>query len=327
MRSSFFAIALLLLVLQFLSCVRFTILPTPTVNPQLIVNGLFTPDSIWKINVSKNRGIDNNDFLPEYVSDALVSLWEEDSLLGQLAYAQNGNYTLDQYPRVNKRYRIEVEKEGFPTVKAIDSIPQIPSEYNVSWDLSNPVPVTDELGGTFASPRIFLDFQDVLGQKNYYKVSLAMRDSCNCANGLDLFKDNLHLFKLLTKDPIVPPNSRKHALPLFSDISFSDQQKQMIFFADTSFYLQTFFKPIGDSTRFPLEQSNPQPPIRKEKVEIYLDFWSFNYDLFAFYNTYLTQAYNTADPFATHVNVNSNIQGGRGIFAGYQRELILIYSH
>lgn len=65
-------------------------------------------------------------------------------------------------------------------------------------------------------------------------------------------------------------------------------------------------------------------PYRRQ-VRVYVDFRSLSENLFQYYLTYYTQSYGIGDPYATYTNVHTNIQNGYGIFAGYQRRLVLIY--
>ncbi|MEM7654628.1 MAG: DUF4249 domain-containing protein [Bacteroidota bacterium] len=328
-----------LILLCLLSCATFTERPIPDVSPRLVVNALFNPDSTWKINVSRNTTIDDTAFFAHYLADATVKLWEEETFLGELAYASSGNYVLPSFPQVGLTYRVEVSAPGYEPVWAENQIPQISEELSTLWELDRPVSLTDELGAVFQSYPLTLSLTDVPEETNYYRVGITFRDSCACDHAnppfMDRWEDRLHKTRASTQDPIVPAVSRQHGLILMEDVSFADQAKALELYADTTGYLYNYFQPIsfqpdsilnfrGISFSWPIELSRTP---RKERIEIYVDVWSISAALHDYYLSYLTQAYNTADPLAVHLNVVSNVVGGRGIFAGYQRRLVLAYSH
>ena len=324
----------LLTIIINLSCANFTEIPIPDYEPQLVINCLFNPDSTWKVNVSQNSALNRSDFLPDYITNAEIHLWENDQHLGTLEYTVNGNYELNQFPKVGFKYKLTVSAPGFPEVSAMDSIPIVPQEFQVTWDLNDPTPIINDLGLTVTRYPVSLTFKDIPDQNNYYKIQSVMRDSCNCINAtppfVDRYGDRLYLLEVFTKDPIVSSVSKKHKLILFDDNSFKNQMKNIVFYQQDTLSLSYGYRQIkqNDSIRFPFtyQPINANTP-RKDKVDVYVDFWSISQSLYEFYLTYLIQAYNTADPFSTHINVRSNIVGGKGIFGGYQQKLILVYSH
>src|SRR6185295_1214516 len=60
----------------------------PNKTGQVCVNGLFTPDSVWSVTVTKSRNVlDADVFSPfQRIEDAQVEIWEEDVPNATLVY-------------------------------------------------------------------------------------------------------------------------------------------------------------------------------------------------------------------------------------------------
>lgn len=324
----------LLLCICLCACSTEQELPLPEADPQLVVNGLFTPDSTWKINVSRSNTLAYYEFEPVYVENAVVRLWAEDSLLGTLAYAGRGNYRLATYPRAGVTYRVRVEAPGYEAVEASDRIPlSVPQIENPQWDFTRRVTLSDNDGVVYSSFPINFDLIDPRQTTNRYLIQLAQRDSCDCrhlvsyphVNRLD---EGLLLYGFTTRFPLGESVAKQHGLLMFSNTLLTARSTPIECYQDTSALFHIHYESttgsdtlwLGQATSYGYDHVSPKPYIRT-----YLDAWNMSEALYRYHLSYLTQAYNTSDPFAVHINLYSNLSNRRGIFAGYQRKWFLLY--
>ncbi|MBY0476762.1 MAG: DUF4249 domain-containing protein [Chitinophagaceae bacterium] len=101
-----------------------------------VVNCIFRPDSIWKVNVTMSgTGLNTSG---EAVTNAAVKLYSSGILTEELAYVSNGNYiSLNGFkPLVGVEYRVEVNIPGFPAITATDKIPNAILTNNIKTDTS-----------------------------------------------------------------------------------------------------------------------------------------------------------------------------------------------
>lgn len=317
------------------SCTQVTELQIPDPEPELIVNGLFTPDSTWKINVSTNTSIYNSDYEPTYLDHAKVSLWEDDSLLGTLIPSGRGNYRLNRYPKAGTTYRLLVEADGFSPVSAEDRIPiHVPEIDNIIWDLDREVVLGDQTGGVYTTNPLTFDVIHHPDEPEYYRVQQILLDSCDCLDHpiwplVDFLDDPPIFLGLDTRFPLCEPSARDHNILMFRDDGIEGLSTTIeCYSSDTLNAFYSYSLPRSDNDTLWLYDYNgigPDQTPRKTYVRMYLDTWNMSESLYRYQLSYLTQGYNSGDPFAVHINVFSNTSNRRGIFAGYQRKWFLFY--
>ncbi len=325
----------LVLCLLMFACTKSIELPFPNPQPLLVVNTLFSSDSTWKIHISSTSNLADTSFILPAVAHARIQLYENDSLIGSPQYAGNGNYRLDHYPVVGSTYRIKVEAAGFPSVEAVDSLPAHAINPGGTWFTDTAIPLVDEFGTAFTSFLMDVHFEDVPNEQNFYHVAIAMRDSCVCyfpsedTTVVDPFNDRLWILETQIDEPFSDPNSKKANSVLLQDISFQNDEKHISFYMDTTtiFYAHFFPFPRKDSvdrdyySTWVFSASTPRKYIR-----VYADVRSISETLYLYESSYFRQGFGTADPFYEFGNVYSNIKNGLGVFAGFQRQLVEIYS-
>jgi len=263
-----------------------------------------------------------------------MELYENDSLIGYPQYAGNGNYRLNHYPSVGKVYRLRVEAPGFPPVEAIDSLPGRVEEASGRWLTHTPVPLIDELGLPYTSFLMDISLKDIPGEQNFYHISLAMLDSCVCVFSdpdtvlVDPLHDRLWLIEAAIDEPLSDPNSKKANAILIEDTGFQNALKHLNFYLDTT-YLYAYSFPLSYSDSINqdfLSTGAFSDEAPRKYVRIFADIRSISQSLYLYERSYLRQGFGTEDPFYEFENVYSNVKGGLGIFAGWQRQLIEVYS-
>lgn len=304
--------------------------PIPEPDPRLVVNCLFTPDSTWKVQLTRNMSVSDTNFEAPVITNAIVQLWEDNIYLGACTHTSEGIYRLSLHPKPGSTYKLIASAPGFPEIEAIDSLPALPTEFEGYLDLSGPVPVTDELGNVSSSFRSVFTFKDAPNQNNYYRIGLALKDSFQGylpdyqVSITDIFDDKLQVLAVGGDAAAAERVGLKNGIILMQDISFPGGLKTVNMYRDTSSIFNAYrLQDINTGTYY---SSGGPTPIRPY-IKLYADVWSMSQTLFTYYVTYLTQGYSMADPFAIYTNAYSNVTNGRGVFAGYQREQVFIYSN
>lgn len=116
------------------SCVETIEMDTVPVNKILVVNSLIAPDSLFWCYVSKVYAL--NDSTPHYVDNASVKIFDNSSgaLVCELVHGSAGMYrALNSTAKMDKEYRIEVSANGFPTVLGTTQIPHKQEATDVSY--------------------------------------------------------------------------------------------------------------------------------------------------------------------------------------------------
>ena len=321
-------------------CTRSIEIPFPDPKPRIVVNGLFTSDSTWKIHISQSGSLEDTAFLFPPITNAKLNLYENDVYIGSPVHFSNGNYRLDSYPSIGKTYKLTVEAPGFSSVEAVDSLPGRVKNPGGFWNLETPVPLIDEYGTSYTSFLLNLGFEDISQERNFYHLSVFKRDSCTCffprsqTQLENTLMDQLSRLELDVDEPLSDPNSRKSGIALIQDISFKDSRKEINFYLDSMALFYILEVPASNSDSIDRNYFNtitygqlpPTPESPRLFIKLYADFRSISETLYQYEVSYFRQSYGTADPFYEFGNVYSNIKNGLGIFAGYQRELIEIYS-
>lgn len=131
---------------------------------KIVVNGIITPDSIIKVNVTRSRHIlDNAEISP--LSDAVVKLYENDVLIGDMTYTQQGFYEINHIPSIGKEYKVEVNHEVYDNVYGVTEI--LPTVPIITLDT---ITSFDEYGEEMIS--FTMTFKDPSGERNYYMLNM-----------------------------------------------------------------------------------------------------------------------------------------------------------
>ena len=323
----------ILLLLFLLSCTKSIEINIPNSTSLLVINCLFNPDSNWSVFVGYT-GNANDTFWynKNYVADAVVELWEDSTYLGKLQYTKNGYYTLFHKPSLGHLYKLKAKAEGYPEIVAQSSIPAISTDMSGYWDTLNTVVLLDDNNSPYPTNAVSFTFKDIQNEPNYYKISLSYYDSCVYDLPDSQYINHLydHLwtstFEERYDDPAQEKLNKKIPYLFFTDISFQNTTKSTNLYAGKGnlFYHFFIWNALVQSIEFYYVEDQY---IKRKYLKLYVDFSSLSPDLYAYYLSYYQQAYATADPFATFGNVHSNIKGGLGIFGGYHRRLVLVYSN
>ncbi len=321
--------------LLFCACETTVEIDVPRYPTQLTANGLFTPDSLWQVELTENRYIlDNTPFAA--VPDAEVRIQQEGQTVAVLDYLGNTPFTgtsiyraTDAYPKPDAAYTLRVSHPDHGDLVASSQVPSAPQIVEVTLDTLD---VRQE--GQFVDDQIAYGFTLRLNDpptENFYSLSLIIRFEDFGTIGINgnnmlLIENNDLLVRIQSDDPVVVntyDNYRDELL--FKDVSFNGQQYEMkaygIFETGDPRYFQLFDKgsPLNeeayDRSGNIVRQAgdtagiNTFHAILRNTTEEYYDY-NYTRDL---------QISVESNPFAQPVQVFDNIEGGLGVFAGYSQ--------
>ncbi|MDO1449761.1 DUF4249 domain-containing protein [Rhodocytophaga aerolata] len=132
--------------------------------PQLVVNSLFTPDSLWSVHVSKSVPVVSPN-PPSPVNDATIQLFEDGVLLEELTRGVNGLYTSTTHkPMVGKTYELQVRDQALGQATArermeVEKVAIVDARYVAVRDAKHEYPVSVKV-------------KDPAGVSNFYVVKV-----------------------------------------------------------------------------------------------------------------------------------------------------------
>ena len=252
-------------------------IPFPDRN--IVVNSIFSNDSLFKVQLSLPQGIGNfgqgKKF--ETIENAKVEIFKGGSLLETLPHIGNGVYrspTLKaSYPGAG--YSVRVAAPGFPEASATDTLPAPPDT------------------GTLTGTR-FYDGENGDG----YEISLSLRDDPQQNDYYFVFAYYMDVFSA-TADTIYFAN------PL--DLELSDPIEEFHIGNQHGFSDKTF---NGRSYNLRIKVYN------RAAEQFYIVVGKDSPSLYEYYKSYDRQR-NEDSPFTPPYEVTNNIENGLGIFGGY----------
>ncbi|MDG1350274.1 MAG: DUF4249 domain-containing protein [Crocinitomicaceae bacterium] len=280
--------------LLFTNCTKEIEFDAQDIAPRIVVNSLFTNDSLWTANISRSVGVLETTSYTS-IEDADVSIFDGNGVqVTALTNQGDGLYTspTGATPQADELYTIEVNAPGYTSVSATNRIPTA-----VQINSIDTVSSTNSDGENILETTI--NFQDPSANENYYMVEVLVKGtwidefegdtiefreplqiSCNDINveTINRFNsggfENTYLYLMLKDENF---DGEDYALT-FSVINYAEL-KDLELFGE--------IRLVNTSAAY------------------------FNY--LKSFNMYQSASGN---PFATPVQVYSNVENGMGIFAG-----------
>ncbi|WP_181885080.1 DUF4249 domain-containing protein [Pontibacter diazotrophicus] len=162
----------LLLSLPFLlsSCETVVELDLPIHEPQLVVNAVINPDSLFTVDVSASRSPFSNDAYQQ-LSDASVQVYQAGQVLFDLQHMGNGIYKADTKPQALQHYELQVSAPGFPNASATSYIPAAPVITNIEAERA---PYDPNWG---LQTTLSFELDDEPEQENFYYIQAYRQDT------------------------------------------------------------------------------------------------------------------------------------------------------
>lgn len=274
-------------------------------SPQLVISSDFTAGQNVLVTVTETQNILET---PEvrFVDDATVEVFQEDELLETLTYIPQTNRLPPKYvsndfkPQEGNTYTLKASAPGFEPIMAQSYVPY---PVDIKQLLVSDVELVingDAQNDKTYSYNVALQFEDPGDMVNYYH--------------LDFFQ-KVFSFIVLEGDTIIINSS-------LEPVSFSPQNNSNSFiayfrggvlFEDKNFngsVITTSFN-ISVSIDSETQLLGPMVAQLRNVSEHYYDY----------YNSVSRQQTNGNDPFSPPVFIDSNIENGKGVFAGYNQSI------
>lgn len=310
----------------FISCEKDIEFKGTVTDPMLVVNSIFTPDSVVSVHLSQSRFVlgEMAPFNP--ISNATVSVFVNDDLKEQLSHSEKGIYRGTYLPKPDENIKIEVIAEGFNRATSQTRIPKKPgiviNDSTVTVrdeEYRNPYQPNTVTKTTSRNMQVQLKLTDMPNEENYYFIKASQYFS---DNGMlitertmelklsEVLKNNITDNGNIFQDIFGDEGESDRTDNLFSDL-FVDG-KDIIF--DFSFY-----DILESVTYVNGEKINDGSSSRGElTVEYIIEIGEISKDMYQ-YLISGNKALNAEDygPFTEPVMIHTNIENGVGILGAY----------
>lgn len=292
--------------------------------PKLVLNSVFSTDSVFIVNLSTSRSITENTDL-NTIEGAKVELFENGQKIEELQASsyQDTSYIYTQFgeeleittyttylssirPTPGKSYSIEASKEGFENVYAESQTPTNLTDVVITADLTPTVGAYEEV---YLRGNIYVDIDDVAGEKNFYEFQLFLTQEDS------IFEYNFENDTIYYTGEV--STSRYKLYANVSDGSgsgsFDDEfelSPKPSQFSDVTFDGTTKRFVLNDVYLYNLEGF-------ATAAYVELELRSVSEDYYNYFTSYEKQSYNQGNFLAEPVIVYNNIENGYGVFAGY----------
>lgn len=281
---------IILLIGLFSACIEVVDLDVEETPHELVVNCFFTEGQPFVVNVSRLAAYP--DLTDRNLEDATVSIYENDILKGTLKHTENGIYTRNSIsPTYGNMYSVKVDVPGYPTATATDSLPEKVSIDSGTGKFEAGKDNEGDYYDLFSA-----SFTDKTETQNYYSINLKHQGI-----KYDTHEKYWHSVELFTNDPVIlaegmSPNDYNMYF-VFNDGLFANQNYKV------AVKCVSYYEP-GDKFAIVLKTGTEH-------------FYQYQKRLLKH------EPYSYEDPFKSYspVPLYSNISGGQGIFAGYQRDI------
>ena len=288
------------------ACTREIELKEQDYEKKLVLNGLICPDSLISVRVSRTISILSNE--NPIIENATVLLYLNERYIETLQHEKNGRYKSETiYPKADSIYTIQVEVDGYPTIRATDTVPKL---INIIYGTHASGNSYDEYGDPHQDYEIVIDD---LPEQNFYELFFIFQYFPD-----EYFTKYYINFQIepVVADPVLRSDSELDFFTftyIFSDTFFNGKQyhmKNKFLFASVQ----------GVS-------SHPYAPTPYERYAILrtTSYTYYNYRKYWIRHSNNQQiGNNIEDPLfmsliGDPVSMYSNVEGGYGIFAAYNQ--------
>lgn len=271
-----------------ISCEDDLQIPLQSEESKLVINSLLGVDSLIQVHVGSSFLL-QGEVTNSNLTDADVSLYQNEQFLGTLLHEKNGWYVLPGvFLKANQSYQIQAKHSGFDLVSAKSETLEKVEILNLDFNENK------ENGKLIFT----LKFHDDPNLKNYYMILLKARNKNTPiefgASNIEFYSDELIFNGNLSASKIGIEQNMLRGSRTFSDNSFNGQDLEISIFTTT------------ENIGFP----NDAISFQVELYHITLDYYNYERSYVAFEN-------RKDNPIFNKVNLHSNVSGGYGIFTTF----------
>ncbi len=301
MKNRFYLLISGFFTMLFISCYSPVNEDLSDITPKLVVNSLFTPDSVFTLYLARTRGFNDNLYSDTilWVDDAVCSLFVDNNFLEVLHNQGNGKYisSTGYHPLPGHFYSISIWHSDLGHVQASSRVPYPPQILEFEkQDTAGFVPdITDlDLPNESQSKMGIISLRIKTNDSHFLNIIARQTIAANWKyNCLGCSYDTLVISERVVW--LLLPQLRDNLYQLGGTIlMFSDDSVvNLTVFSDEYFLKDYLFKNLKIEIRAASDQ------------------------YFLYYKSMLNQRRSTIMGNYEPVSYYSNIQGGYGIFAGY----------
>ena len=267
-----------------MACEKEADIKLPPYQPKIVINSIFNPDSTWEVQIDRSRGVleEGTDFS---IDDALVEIYKGESRIATLNHTRRDGRSfyksVGEMPESTVEYTLRVSKEGLPTIVAKSKIPEKPA-------LAEDLALSDvEINGNRFSANIELDLAEATTNNKFFHLVLYRAKLRAYGNGYTVEGYEAQPFSI-------------HNIG-----SGTSENGQGVIFSDENLK--------GGST-IELSISAPYDAAKLVDDHFLVELRAVNKDYYRYHETVNEQFFG---PTNNLVEIYSNVEGGLGIFAGY----------
>lgn len=155
------------IILFFSSCTKEIKIDIPETEPKLVLNSLFTNDSVFCVNISRTTSFSEN--TTYFINDATVKLYQDDNQISNFIYTGNGMYksAIDYKPEIGETYTVKVTHNDYENLFAENIIPLPPDVIQI---IKTDSAYLDEDG--YYGSEVEITIHDDKNKRNYYEIKL-----------------------------------------------------------------------------------------------------------------------------------------------------------
>jgi hypothetical protein len=252
----------------------------------MVVNALAGNDSLVRVHVSLSKQLQDTD-AQKTLSDATLSIYEEDKLLGKLKTATDGWYEIESKFQANLNYRVVVSHPQYGNLSAET---RIPSEIEIS---------DCKMTKSETAYHFQLEFQDKSYSKDYYMIVL-YEVSNEVIDGEN--NQQNYLLSYYSEDIIFENNLLENTTDLEQNLL-----KGSLCFSDYN----------NNGKKLNINFYSPIDYFANENLTFKVKLLHISKDYYAYERSKIMISNREDLPFYKKINLHTNINGGAGIFAGY----------
>ncbi len=256
----------------------------PEQEPALVVNCLFSPDTIFLVKITKTQK--TNDSTSNQITDATCELWENNQLLEKLENNNTNIYQSTVLPEIGKTYTIKVEHKDYKAISATSYVPELPQIENLN--ITNWYVAVDFYWEMQLS-ECHLTIIDEKKTTDYYKLKFHTGSDCSFFRSNDIVLTSEELFEY---DP---------SFLYFSDKKINGQKYNLNFLIPHG---------IGDSGS-DLDVITIAKSLSEEHYLYTKKMLKYSYE------SRVGELSEAIEP----IEMYSNVENGYGIFAGYSQQI------
>lgn len=273
-------------------------------DPVTIMNGLFTPDSVFSLAVSETKHITHTGPIPN-VENAVVEVFSGDDLVETLSHQNNGIYKGSKKPEAGKSYKVDVSYNK----NKVSAKAEVPATVAIN-KLTSKLIYNSDQGEAYLELNV--QFTDPAKVSNYYRITVLHKPKANeSPNHPYVSSNDIVMNATYGGNENGLNGSIANTYLIFNDKLIKGKQYEV---------------------KLQFTDYNAMFAVQNDRVDLEKDYKVYLHSISEEYFLYLKSRalseYTNDDPFSEPVPIYSNVNGGGGVLAGSsvaEAELNIVY--